>query len=292
MLAKPLVNPKTQARIPTAPDVPVRTVQATDILPYHDIFGDHGPPILLVHGYMVDGAMYQPVVDDYVHHGYTVFVPDLRGYGMSKNMEGPYTIEQHAADMVAIMDAYGINQMTVTGYSMGGTVAQTLALEYPERVSILILTATFAYKAATALERLQERLLPTVLNRVGPEGLARLLNPDWLGFTGIPPEAFRYYQKTIKNNNEEVLLHSAKDLFSYDARPRLKHISQPTLVVGGTADFIAPVHHTYELAGGIPGAKIKVYENAGHALINTHDDAYAEHTIKFIERTKERLKTG
>src|SRR6266571_7342538 len=93
-------------------------------------------PLLLVHGLMVSGEMFEPVID---HFAATrrVIVPDLRGHGRSRGLPPPYTAAQLASDLSRLLDHLGIDSTAVLGYSQGGAIAQQLVLDDPSRCSHL-----------------------------------------------------------------------------------------------------------------------------------------------------------
>src|SRR5437763_2385973 len=102
-----------------------------------------GPALLLIHGLMVSGAMYQPVLPSLATH-YRVIVPDLRGHGRSGALPEPYSVEQLARDLAQLLDDLQVDAAHILGYSQGGAVAQQFARDYPKRVRGLVLGCTFA----------------------------------------------------------------------------------------------------------------------------------------------------
>ncbi|HEV8192191.1 MAG TPA: alpha/beta fold hydrolase, partial [Ktedonobacterales bacterium] len=107
-----------------------------------------GPPLLLVHGLMVSGEMFETVVDLFATK-HRVLVPDLRGHGRSRALPPPYTARQLAADLAGLLQRLGIASAAVLGYSQGGAIAQQLALDWPQLCNRLVLGCTFAYNMAT-----------------------------------------------------------------------------------------------------------------------------------------------
>src|SRR5262245_43649267 len=83
------------------------------------------PPLLLIHGLMVTGEMFAPIVPDLAKH-HRLIMPDLRGSGKSRHLPPPYTVRQQAADVAHLLDHLGIAAADVLGYSQGGPVAQQL----------------------------------------------------------------------------------------------------------------------------------------------------------------------
>src|SRR4051812_18327506 len=100
-----------------------------------------GPPLLLVHGVMITGEMFEPVIERLATR-HRVIVPDLRGHGQSRGLPPPYTAVQLAADLSNLLDHLNIDRTAVLGYSQGGAIAQQLVLDDPKRCSRLTLACT------------------------------------------------------------------------------------------------------------------------------------------------------
>ena len=97
-------------------------------------FGSGPTSVVLVHGWMVSGAVYDDLVDAIGGDGLRLIVPDLRGSGRSGSAGGTYSIEQHAKDVIAVADAAGAATFGLVGHSMGGQIAQWIAATAPDRV--------------------------------------------------------------------------------------------------------------------------------------------------------------
>ena len=100
-----------------------------------------GPPLLLVHGLMITGEMFDPVIEHFATR-HRVIVPDLRGHGRSRALPPPYSARQLAADLARLLDDLAIGSTAVLGYSQGGAIAQQLALDHPARCERLVLACT------------------------------------------------------------------------------------------------------------------------------------------------------
>src|ERR687890_2062277 len=129
-----------------------------------------GEPLLLVHGLMATGEIFDPVVDAFARR-HTVVVPDLRGHGRSMHLEGPLTVEQHVRDLIRVIDHLDILGTDVLGYSQGGAVAH----DHPERVRRLVLVNTLAHNGLTIGERLENRVSLWALQLLGTGTLARIV---------------------------------------------------------------------------------------------------------------------
>lgn len=243
-------------------------------------------PILLIHGYAVNGGMFMPVEELWARH-FRLLIPDLRGYGSAWQMPGPYTFAQRVQDLLELIEYYSLSDYVVLGYSMGGLIAQMLYRENPKGISHLILSATYAYKPQTALERLQGALLPGILRTNLATFAATILDnfifPELISQDALTQEFLSWYKRTLRQNRPQVLLSDARELFSFDSRPYLKKIQVPTLIISGERDLLVPPHHAKELAQNIPRAQWISYPNAGHGFIFTHRKFFAKNVIEFLE---------
>jgi pimeloyl-ACP methyl ester carboxylesterase len=129
----------------------------------------HGDPLLMIMGFLADSRMWVLQTPVFSEH-FTCITFDNRGVGMSSSPPGPYTTEQMAADAIAVLDDAGIDRAHVLGISMGGAIAQHVALKAPERIRSLTLAATWCHPNAW-LERMAE--LGEQLSTLGPEHAQR-----------------------------------------------------------------------------------------------------------------------
>lgn len=113
------------------------TVQANHAH-FHVVRAGKGPPLLLLHGWPEFWLTWEPVMARLAHR-FTLIAPDLRGFGDSDKPAGPYGPDQHASDMLALLEALGLPKVGVVGHDVGGAVMQPLARSAPERISGLFL---------------------------------------------------------------------------------------------------------------------------------------------------------
>jgi 3-oxoadipate enol-lactonase len=245
---------------------------------YFRTIGD-GPPLLLLHGLMVTGAMFEPFIA-LLKDRFRLLVPDLRGHGKSGDLVGPYDVPGLAADLPALMAETEFSRCGVLGYSHGGAVAQQLAYAHPEIVERLFLVCTYACNVATFRERMEANMLLVLLRVLSPGALANLImrsiRPDKTGEIGLTKEQTRWLLAVMGTNRAPPMRGAVRGLLSFDSRPWLKEISVPTCVVGGTHDNAVPRHHFDMLVKAIPGARGRLVERAGHTLIWTHPRELAD----------------
>src|SRR5262245_16786573 len=133
-----------------------------------------GSALLLVHGLMVSGAMFGPVVEPFARR-HRVILPDLRGHGSSRGLPPPYTVAQLAADLAELLDDLRVETAVVLGYSQGGAIAQQLVLDHPGRCNRLVLACTYAFNMASLRERIEGYLTPSLIRLLGMTRFAKLV---------------------------------------------------------------------------------------------------------------------
>lgn len=210
---------------------------------------------------------------------------DNRGVGKSGKPHGPYDLEVMANDAVAVFDAAGIDSAHVMGASMGGVIAQILAVRHPARVRSLVLACTACRHEPWRRELLedwarvaQEQGMRALANRslrwlVGPRARRRLYLPAQLFgalLLNVPAHAFVSQVQAILNMTDEV-------------RFELASIGVPTMVITGSQDILTPVADAEELADYIPGADLVVLTGAAHGLMVEAPGAFNRTVLEFLE---------
>jgi pimeloyl-ACP methyl ester carboxylesterase len=238
-----------------------------------------GPPLLLVHGLLVTGEMFEPVLELFARR-HRVIVPDLRGHGRSRALPPPYTVVQLAADLALLLQHLGIASARVLGYSQGGAVAQQFALDHPGRCERLVLACTYAFNMTSLREKVEGRLVPLLLRILGMDRFAKLVIGQGLKEVSA---ARRDALIAVMGSQDRALMSSAwRAAMAFDSRPRLSEIRCPTLVLAGADDTAVPRHHADLLHAGIADTALSVVEGAGHALIWTHPDELVRRSESFF----------
>ena len=239
-----------------------------------------GPALVLVHGLMMTGEMFAPVLDRLSAH-FRVITPDLRGHGQSRHLPPPFTVAELAADLSRLLDHLYITSTAVLGYSHGGTVAQQLVVDDRVRCTRLILACTYAYNMASARERVESHVGLVLIRALGLRGLARLIFApvrDELG----PAQALRLTE-LMARQDKALMLQAWREMMRFDSRPWLARIACPTLVVAASNDIGVPAHHARALHQGIPGSELVVVTGADHALIWTHTEQFLSIVEAFLD---------
>jgi len=233
-----------------------------------------GEPVLLIMGLGGNALAWAPQIEALAPR-YRVIAFDNRGAGRTSKPAGAYTMEQMAADAAGVLDAVGVASAHIVGASMGGMIAQELALRYPQRVRTLTLMCTtpggphsagFAEmkEAASELDRTDdlaaamtpERMQEMMLQLFSPEFIANP-GPGFAQMVGasvqFPPTA-----ETMRSQMAAILAHD-----TYDRLPR---IAAPTLVMAGDADPMVDPQNARILAERIPGAELRMYPGLRHGF--------------------------
>ena len=249
---------------------------------YYEVHGQ-GPPLVLISGLNGVGAFWKPHLDT-LARSYTVVLHDHRGTGQSSPSRIDYSVEQMAGDLVELLDHLEIGKADMVGHSTGGAICQVLGIDHPERVTRLVLSATWT--AADGYFRRLFELRADVLRAMGPEGYLRAS----LMFMR-PPAWIRDHDAT--QNEEiaamvagfpapEVMLSRIAALLKFDRRADLGRISAPTLVVGARDDMVTPIYYSEALAGLIPGAETAILEAGGHFFPVSAAEAFRGLVLDFI----------
>jgi pimeloyl-ACP methyl ester carboxylesterase len=235
-----------------------------------------GPPVLMVQGTGVGAMGWWPQIEG-LAADHACLAWDNRGYGESLPASRELTVEQMAADALALMDAAGWKSAHVMGHSLGGLIAQYIAHEAPDRVRSLALLCTFATGAIPT--RMDPKLLWIGLRT--RLGTARMRRHAFLEMV-MPPDA-------LATGDKDALAQRLGDLFGRDladspavimqqffamkrgdATPWLAGVRVPTLVVSGAHDPIAPPYAGKALAEGISGSRYVEFADGSHGLVVQH----------------------
>jgi 3-oxoadipate enol-lactonase len=254
---------------------------------HYEVLGRRdGDPVLMIQGLGADktGWNLQRLS---LASRYRTIALDNRGAGRSDKPFGAYTLEQMADDAVSVLEAAGHESAHVMGASMGGALAQIIAIKYPERVRSLILACTacgnhpwrrelVAEWAAVATERGMGTLGQHAARWViGPRSLRRI-SPTlgWLG----PLSLFRSSHSFVAQVRAIL---AADELALME---RLGEIAVPTLVIVGNQDILTPRGDSEELAERIPGAELVVISGAAHGLMVEHFTTFNRIMHDFLAR--------
>ncbi len=252
---------------------------------YQDAGDENAPVLILIHGFISSTLIWSDVFLPLAEAGYRVIALDLPGYGYSdKPADGRYTIDSQAYAVIGLMNRLEIDEATIVGASYGGAVAATVALDYPERVSRLVLIG------AVTNDEPMKKLLPRVAQL---PVLGDVVTPLFLGSRWVLRKRMQdIYRRSGKPMDERKLaarhhLLSAADSHRAMLRTirrwhanritRDAHlIRRPTLILWGEYDRHIPLSDGVRLREAINGSRLIVFRNCGHL-------PQAEQPEKFVE---------
>ncbi|RKT07060.1 pimeloyl-ACP methyl ester carboxylesterase [Streptomyces sp. 3211.6] len=215
-----------------------------------------GPGLLLAHG--GGGAVesnFGAILDE-LAAGHSVVAVDYPGAGNTPVAEGPLRLDELADQLVAAADAEGLETFAVLGYSLGGNVALRVAARYPERVTALVLTASFV-RAGNRLKQVAD-LWSGLAARGENEMLARLMVPLALNpavFEGLSPEEAEEVVRATAASVPAGTVGQVDLVKGADLRAEAAGVSVPALVIATTEDRLVPLELQRELAEAVPGAR-------------------------------------
>jgi 3-oxoadipate enol-lactonase len=250
---------------------------------YWESTGD-GPPVLLIMGLGLSGGAWWRTVPVLARE-LRVITFDARGIGRSRSVRHNYTVEAMADDAVAVLDGLGLEDAHVYGISLGGMIAQNVALRHPRRVRSLVLGATHAggpraarperevlefFRRRSTME-MEEAAWASVPYNYGPR--CREQQVDRIAADIEQRIGYAFNRTAYRAQLMAAAMHNTYG--------RLGRIAAPTLVVHGAQDRIIPAENGRVLAAGIPDARLHMLEGCGH-LYPTEEPAVDEEIAAFL----------
>ena len=250
---------------------------------YHSFGRATGEPLLMIQGLGADsrGWALQRMA---FGRRFRCLAVDNRGVGGSAGAPRPYSLEEMAHDAVAVLDAEGVESAHVMGASMGGAIAQFLAVEHSERVRSLVLACT-----ACKHHDWRRELLREWADAVESRGMGALASDGlhWL----VGPRLRKRFGSWL-NVMARVLLQASPEAFVAqvhailaapdDVRFELARVQAPALVITGSQDLLTPLGDAEELSELIPNAQLFELRGAAHALMVEAPNAYNTAVLGFL----------
>ena len=256
-------------------------MKVNDIQVYYEVKGE-GFPLVMITGLSANTDWWDPRVIRGLSKNFKIILFDNRGAGRTDATDRECTIRLFADDTAGLMDALRISRVHVLGVSMGGMIAQELAINYPEKVEKLVLCSTTC-GGAKSLPPSQEVLdvLTADASRLSAEEVARKAVP--LCFTkdfidNNPDYVELMIRQILKAPiSDEAYGRQLNAITQFDTYDRLSQIKAPTLVLRGKRDILIPPENGSILAKAIPNAKLANLEKSAHLL--TEDMEEVIHVI-------------
>ena len=264
-------------------------IKVNDIEMYYEVHGE-GTPVVIINGYGGTSEGWEsvsPLISDLSKH-YKVIIQDNRGVGRSTISETPVTLKLMASDNVSLLDKLGVDAAYFIGNSMGGTIAQEIALNYPKRVLGLVLSATSPGGECFDLDGQREKISMLTWMFNPPEDLTTdemmkiFVDASWSPeFHKENKERLNSYipkypapPSTLKRYYEASIVHYTCD--------RLDSIAVNTLVLHGGQDKLIFPDSAYYLSDKIPNSELFLIEDARHGVLEEKWDLVYAKLKEFI----------
>jgi len=253
----------------------------------------HGEPLVLIQGLGSPGSgwFFQQRA---FGKSYRVIVLDNRGAGRSSKPGEQYTVKTMADDVIGLMDHLGIDKAHIIGASMGGMIAQEIAINYPQRVKKLVLACTTAGiddaemrmlaqrsiglgdgASEADMGSLDARMMGKMMGTVTASSFNRKIYRTF--FVPVAKLYFRY------GGIAAGVLGQLRSVASHSTLGRLNQIKAPTLVIAGTGDKLMPPQSSDILAKNIPGAKLVKLEGGSHSFFIEMHGRFNREVFEFLK---------
>jgi pimeloyl-ACP methyl ester carboxylesterase len=252
---------------------------------HYEVHGK-GEPLLLIAGLSLDSSYWQPYLAE-LSQQHRVIVLDNRGVGKTKGPDKPYTIFDMADDVAQLLDYLAIPQCHVLGFSMGGFIAQSLALRYLTKVRSLILVATACRASARTQHVIQtwvdlSRKVPREL--LFREQAAWVFSESFLGHEELCAKALEEYLSFPIKQSPEQFQRQADACRNWDLSKQDGQIIAPTLILFGSDDRLFTLEETHFLAKLIPNVQLEIVADAAHELLYEEPEACGRLVAEFCAR--------
>ncbi len=250
---------------------------------YYEIHGA-GEPMMLIRGIGTSGYVWGAFADE-LSQSFQVLWFDNRGAGRTEAPPGPYTMREMADDTAGLLRRLGHRPAHVVAVSLGGMIAQELAINHPDVVRTLVLGCTdFGGSEAIRSTDSEQGLRPAAdPKEAARRAVGTIYSAEWL--QANPEEVARIqalraaYPPTPAGYQAQL-----QAALSHDCGDRLDRIRAPVLVLTGTADRVVAWENSRLLAGRIPGAELITYEGAGHGFFDERRPQVIKDIVDFIRR--------
>lgn len=241
-----------------------------------------GPPIVMLHP-LGGSWRYWEAQLDALSVDHRCIVPDLRGFGASDRLAGPVSFATLADDVGRLLDNLTVETATVVGLSMGGMVAQHLAVARPDRVGRLVLAATTCCSDPTLRDAIR-----AAVDLIDTHGIGMFVElsgaTSWAPATATDrPDLLRRFGREEGSTDPKVYAAAVAAVADLDLRNALSAVEVPTLVIWGEQDQWMPIDHAHQLIAALPDARLEVLAGAGHLCNIERSDAFTDLVRSFAD---------
>lgn len=259
------------------------SIDVADISMAYRVYGS-GYPLLLIMGYGSTMNLWESALINRLAPHFKVIIFDNRGIGSSTTGTESFSIVQFCEDTSRLMDALGLEQAHVLGWSMGSFIAQELVLRHPEKVNKLILYSTYSnYEMFPPRPEIIQKLTDATgtPEEQGMRFISTLFPGSWLQNNG--QRIGEIFFRPLGKLPEQTLQQQSKAVDEWNgSEGRLGEINNPTLIISGTEDCIVLPANSNYMHENIINAQLELIENGGHGLMFQYPDIFVEKVIRFL----------
>ena len=253
---------------------------------YYELHGE-GAPLVMIMGLRRNIEWWYRQIPVLGRH-YQLLVFDNRGAGRSDKPEMEYSIRMFAEDTAALMDQLGVGRAPVLGYSMGGYIAQELAINYPEKVQGLILAATSAGgESAVKMDPERQKEFEDVVGLTPQQVLEKnsdiYFSPDFI--ETHPDEVAEFIRVSLRHPQpDDAFLRQYDACLRHDVTDRASLIKVPALIMTGDDDPLVPPANSTILQGYLPQADLIVFQKRRHCFFIEVAEEFNQVVIDFLHK--------
>jgi 3-oxoadipate enol-lactonase len=258
-----------------------KTSQAVDL--HVAMANEDGPgiPTVLIHGVGSELSVWDRVLES-LPLSSPIVRYDLRGHGRSQRPPGPYSLENFVDDHVVLMQKLGITRANVVGFSLGGLIAQAVALRHPDTVERLVIIGAVAGRSDAEKEAVLSRL--RVVEDDGLEAIASGGATRWYteDFRTRHPEVVERHMQRFTANDPRAYAAAFRVLATNDLLPDLHEIQVPTLIMTGSEDVGSPPRMARAMHASIADSELVIIDGVKHAVLEETPDKVAGEIARFL----------
>jgi pimeloyl-ACP methyl ester carboxylesterase len=248
---------------------------------HYEVYG-RGQPVLLLHGWLGSWGLWQETMAN-LGRTYRTYALDFWGFGESGKKRTSYAVQDFVSLVDQFMDQLGIKRAPLVGHSMGGTVSLSVAIQFPQRVSKVVVVGSPIVGSSLAfpLKLAGRRPIAFMLfNLMGAFRLGlRLASPAICRDPRFP----QMIDRDLTRTTLESFLLSIASLRRTDLRPMLTRVAVPAMGMYGDRDVIVNPMQWQPMLGGIPAASIRRFPNAGHFIMLDEPEAFMQTLKEFLD---------
>jgi non-heme chloroperoxidase len=250
-------------------------------LPYFEQGDERGTPVIFLHGYPDSWFAVSPMLP-YLPLSLRVIAPTQRGWGDASRPESGYMMDDYATDVIAFMDALGIEKAVIVGHSMGSLITQRVAIRQPERVlGLLLIGSVSTFRDHPDLLEVQQYLQSSD-DPIDPEFVSEFQGGMFVHeaapglVDSLIAESLKGPAKTWKA--------AMRGILSFDSSAELSRITAPTVIIWGDQDGLCSRAEQEILLAGIPNSRLSVYRGEGHVVNWEKPEAVAAELVDLVNR--------